>query len=332
MPNSILPLLVVIALAVAFGIVTGFNNAANATATVIGTRTLSPRRAVIMATILNFVGAVTGLEVARTIGKSILVPEAISYQVVIAALLSVILWGTFATYLGLPISLTHGFISGLVGAGMAVLGFKAVAWPVMGRILLAVIAAPSLSFIGGSVTMASLYRLLRRSAPGRVDRIFSRLEILSSAFAAYTHGLMDGQYAVGIITMALVIHSGKADLWHQIPWWVIALSAFSISFGTAMGGWQVVKTLGMKVVDLHPIHGFAAEFAAAAVIETASHLGIPISTTHCISAAIMGVGATKRLSAVRWGVAGNMVAAWMLTFPLCGGLSYIFASLMKVIF
>ncbi len=332
MPDSSLWLLsLVIALAIGLGVVNGFNDAANAIATVIGTRVLSPRKAIIMATILNFVGSATGLQVARTIGKGILIPEAVSYQTAIAGLLSIVIWGTLATYRGLPISLTHGLVAGLAGAGMAVFGTRAVVWSVMQPVLLAVILAPILGFIGGFITMVSLYWLFRRSTPAKVQSLFSNLQILSAAFMAYTHGLNDGQNALAIIIMALVLYTGRTSLWEHIPWWTTVVSALAISFGTAVGGWGVIKTLGMKVTALRPVHGLAAEVSAAVVIEIASLLGIPISTTHCISASIMGVGTTKRLSAVRWGVAGNILTAWIITFPLCGGLSYLFAWLLKVI-
>ncbi len=320
------------ALAIGLGLVNGFNDAANAIATVIGTRVLSPRSAVIMAASLDFIGALFGTQVARTIGNGILVPNAISYETAIAGLLSIVLWGLLATYWGLPISLTHGFVAGLAGAGMAVFGIRAVVWRVMLPIIIAIFAAPLLGFIGGFIIMISLYWLFRRQPPERVQSLFGKLEILSAAFLAYTHGLNDGQNAMAVMVMALVIYSGKTTLWNNIPFWIKALSAISIGFGTALGGWQVIKTMGMKVTALRPIHGFAAEFSAATINGLASLLGIPTSTTHCIAASIMGVGSTRRLSAVRWGVAGHMVAAWIFTFPLCGGLGYFFAYLFRLAF
>jgi PiT family inorganic phosphate transporter len=194
-----------------------------------------------------------------------------------------------------------------------------------------VVAAPVLGFIGGFAFMVVLFWVFRQSAPARMRVIFSRLQWFTAAFLAYSHGKNDGQMPIGVITMALVIYTGQATLWNDIPWWVIALSAVAISSGMAFGGWRVIKTIGLKVTALQPVHGFAANLSAAAVIETASHLGIPVSTTHCASSAIMGVGATRRFSAVRWGVAGNIVAAWILTFPICGGLGYLFAWLLKMV-
>jgi PiT family inorganic phosphate transporter len=250
----------------------------------------------------------------------------------IAALGAIIVWGSIATYYGLPVSITHGFVAGLAAAGIAVAGTGAVIWGVMQRILASVAIAPALGFVGGVGLMVILLWVFRRSAPSRMRVVFSRLQWLTTAFLAYSHGKNDGQMPIGIITMALVIYTGQANLWDKIPFWVIAVSAAAISSGTAMGGWRVIKTLGMKVTALEPIHGFAADFSAAAVIEGASRLGIPVSTTHCVSTAVMGVGATKRLSAVRWGVARRIVLAWVLTFPICGGLGYLIARLLRPLF
>jgi PiT family inorganic phosphate transporter len=333
MPDfSLALLLLIIVFAVGFGLVNGFNDAANAIAAAIGTRALSPRNAVIMAAFLNFAGAATGLEVARTIGKGILVPEAITYLTVIAGLATVIVWGTLATYWGLPISITHSFVTGLAAAGAALVGIGAIQWAVMQRVLSSVVAAPVIGFIGGFAVMIILFWIFRQSAPARMRVIFSRLQWFTTAFLAYSHGKNDGQMPIGVITMALVIYYNQPGLWDSVPFWVIGLSALAISSGTAIGGWRVIKTIGFKVTALQPVHGFAANLSAAAVIEGASHLGIPVSTTHCATAAIMGIGATRRFSAVRWGVAGNIVAAWLLTFPICAGLGYLFAWLLGMIF
>ncbi len=344
MPDSSLwLLLLIVALAIGFGLVNGFNDAANAIATVISTRVLSPRNAIIMAAFLNLAGAATGLAVAKTIGKGILVPEALSYLTVVAALASVIIWATVATYYGLPVSLTHGFIAGLAAAGMAVAGSDAIAWNVMQLVLASVVTAPVLGFIGGFVLMVILFWVFRRSVPDRVRGLFINLQILSAAFMAYSHGKNDGQMPIGVIAMGLVIYYQRigqfgqaAAVWDEIAfgslWWVIVISALAISTGTAIGGWRVIRTIGLKVTTLRPVHGFAAQTSAATVIEVASHLGIPVSTTHCITSAIMGVGSTRRFSAVRWGLAGNIVTAWVITFPICGGLGYLLAWLLKSVF
>jgi len=339
MPDANLILLVVIIiLAMGFGFTNGLNDAANAIATAIGTRSLSPRTAVILAAIFNFTGAATGLAVARTIGKGILLPEAVTYLTVIAALASVIVWTSFATYRGLPVSLTHGFVVALAASGAAAVGGEAVIWGVMTRVMLAVVSAPVLGFIGGFVLMVALFWIFRRMAPDRIRNIFSKLQIPAAAFVAYAHGKNDGQMPIGVITMALVIYYGDVSLWERLSitdpqlWWVIVVSALSISSGMALGGQRVIKTVGMRVTTLRPINGFAAQASAAGVIEIASHFGIPVSTTHCVSSAVMGVGSTERFSAVRWGIAGNIIAAWILTFPICGALGYFFSWLLHMWF
>ena len=333
MADSSFPLLIlIISLAIGFGVVNGFNDAANAVAASIGSRAISPQNAIILAAFCSFAGAFTGLEVARTIGRGILVPEAISYLAVISALVAVITWGTIATRYGLPVSISHSFIAGLAAAGIALAGREAVLWGIMQRIIASVAIAPALGFAGGLALMVILLWTFRHQAPDRMRVVFSRLQWLTTAFLAYSHGKNDGQMPIGVITMALVVYTGQASLWDNIPWWVIASSAAAISLGTAVGGWRVIKTMGMKITALEPMHGFTANFSAAAVIEGASQLGIPVSTTHCAASAIMGVGATKRLSAVRWGVARRIVAAWVLTFPICGGLGYAFAILLRPLF
>ena len=350
MPDFPPLLILIIALAIGFGVVNGFNDAANSVAASIGSRALSPRNAIILAACSNFVGAATGTAVAQTIGRGILAPGVISefgYVPVIAGLGAIIVWGSIATYYGVPVSITHGFVAGLAGAGIAVAGSGAVRWGVMQWILASVATAPALGFAGGFGLMVLLLWVFRRSAPARMRVVFSRLQWLTTAFLAYSHGKNDGQMPIGIITMALVIYTGQANLWDNIPWWVIIVSAVAISSGIAIGGWRVIRTVGMRVTALEPIHGFTATVSAATVIEVASNFGIvasrfgipvsttfgiPVSTTHCATSAIMGVGATKRLSAVRWGVARRIVLAWIITFPVCGGLGYLFARLLRPLF
>jgi PiT family inorganic phosphate transporter len=317
----------IIILSVGFALVNGANDAANAIATVIGTKVLSPVKAIAMAAVLNFAGAATGLAVAHTIGKGIVASGYIDYNIIIAALLAAIIWGTIATRVGLPISLHHALIAGLVGAGIGAAGSVAIVWRVLTtKVLPAVGIAPALGFVAGFVVMVGLFWLLRRKSPLKVEGHFSRLQILSAGFMAYAHGKNDGQMPIGLMAVALMIHSGAKE-WSDPPFWIIALSAVAISLGTALGGWRVIRTLGTRVTALRPVQGFAAETAAASVIETASVFGIPVSTTHVITSSIMGVGATKRLSAVRWGVAGNIVFAWLMTFPICGVLGWVVVKL-----
>ena len=317
--------ILVIVLAVAFAVINGFNDAANAIATLVSTRGLSPLRAVIMAAIMNFVGAATGVAVAYTIGKGIVAPEFLDYGVMIAALSAVIIWGIVATRLGLPVSISHSFVAGLVGAAIAAAGSASVVWNTFAKVVSSVAIAPALGFAGGLSLMVAIMWLMRRRAPLQVEGTFSRLHILSSAFMAYSHGKNDGQMPIGIMAMALVIHTGNE---FHIPFWMIALSASAISMGTIFGGWRVIRTVGIKITALRPVHGFAAMTSAATVVEIASNFGIPVSTTHCVSSSIMGVGATKRLSAVRWGVAGNIVLAWVLTFPICGIIGWLLGSIL----
>jgi PiT family inorganic phosphate transporter len=338
MPELVL-LVLVIAAAIGLGVVNGLNDAANSVAASIGSRAISPRNGIILAAICDFAGAATGTAVAMTIGKGIIPPETLgslseidAYLLLIAALATVIIWGTIATRLGLPVSISHSLVTGLAAAGAAVLGWKAVIWGVLGRIGASVAIAPTLGFIGGFALMIVLLWAFRRSAPSTMRVAFSRLQWLTTAFLAYSHGKNDGQMPIALITMALVIHTRQVELWENIPLWIVIVSASAISLGTAIGGWRVIRTVGIKITALQPIHGFATQASAATVIEIASRLGIPVSTTHCATAATMGAGATKRLSAVRWGVTRNIVLAWVLTFPISGVLGWAIASLLKIAF
>ncbi len=329
MPDSFVLLALVIAAAISFGIANGANDAANAIATIIGTRTLSPREAIIMASCFNFLGAATGTAVAMTIGKGIVHPEFLTVDVVLAGVGSIVIWAVLATRYGMPISLTHGLVAGLVGAGMATSGSKAIVWGVLGRVMSAVGVAPLLGLAGGFLSMIAIMWLFRGTGPGRIRSIFGRLEIFSAAFLAYSHGKNDGQMPIGLISMALMSYYGTGEF--RIPFWAVVVGAASISFGTFIGGERVIKTLGLRMTTLQPVHGFAAETSAAIVIEAASFLGIPVSTTHCISTAVMGVGSTRRLSAVRWGIARDIVLTWILTFPACAAMGWIIAELLKLV-
>ena len=330
MPESPALLIILIIAAIAFGIANGFNDAANSIATVIGTRTLSPRAAIIMAAFFEFAGAATGTAVAMTIGKGIVSAEFLTMSIVLAGVVAIIIWAVAATLYGMPISLTHGLVAGLVGAGMAMGGREVIVWGVLTKVISAVGIAPLLGLAAGFLVMVAILWLFRKSTPEKVRGVFSNLQIFSSAFLAYSHGKNDGQMPIGLISMALMVYSGSGEF--HIPFWAVIVSAASISFGTAIGGSRVIKTLGLKMTTLRPVHGFAASASAAAIIEAASRLGIPVSTTHCISTAIMGVGATKRLSAVRWGIARNIVLTWILTFPACAILGWLIASILKLVF
>ena len=329
MPESLPLLALVIAVAIGFGIANGFNDAANAIATVIGTRVLSPMAAITMAAIGNFAGAATGTAVAMTIGKGIVAPEFLTLSTVAAGAGAIVIWAVIATRAGMPISLTHGLVAGLVGAGMAISGTVSIVWVVLGKVMSAVGIAPLMGFGGGFLVMIAIMWIFRKSAPARAQGIFRNLQIVAAAFMAYSHGKNDGQMPIGLICMALMVYYGWSDF--QIPFWVVIVAATSISLGTATGGWRVIRTLGFQVTSLRPSQGFAATVSAASVVEIASHFGIPVSTTHCMSSSVMGVGATKRLSAVHWGVARSIVLTWILTFPACGILGWLLGLLLKLV-
>jgi len=329
MPESLALLILVILVAIGFGVANGFNDAANAIAAVIGSRALSPRAAIAMAALFNFAGAATGTAVALTIGKGIVDAQALTLTTIIAGAGAIVIWAVVATRYGIPISLTHGLVAGLVGAGITISGSGSIVWGVLAKIISAVGIAPLLGFAGAFLLMVAIMWIFRRSALAKLRSIFSNLHILSAAFMAYSHGKNDGQMPIGLISMALMVYYGWSEF--QIPFWVIIVSAVSISLGTATGGWRVIRTLGLRITNLRPVQGFAATTSAATVIEIASHFGIPVSTTHCMSTSIMGVGATRRLSAVRWGIARSIVLAWILTFPICGILGWLIALLLKIV-
>lgn len=329
MPDIQLSLLLVIVLAVGFDFMNGFHDAANAIATSVSTRVLSPRQAIMMAAALNLLGALTGTAVAKTVGAGILEPSAVTQHAIIAALASAILWDVLTWLVALPTSSSHALIASLVGAGVATGGgFDILKWKGIEKVLIALIFSPLIGFIVGLGIMVALMWLLRKTAPSIVSKRFKKWQILSAAFMAYSHGRNDAQKTMGIITMALV-SAGKLQGF-AVPLWVILLCGATMAAGTAGGGWKIIRTLGMKLAHLKPVHGFAAETAAATVIEGASILGLPLSTTHVISSTIMGVGASKRFSAVKWGVGGNIVLAWVLTLPACAALAWIFCKLIML--
>ena len=308
-------LLLIIILAVIFDIANGWHDAANAIATVVSTKVLSPLTAVALAAIMNIAGAFFTTAVAKTVGTGIVDPLAVTDTVIIAGLLSAILWNLITLFLGLPVSSSHALFGGIAGAAMAYGGASIMNSAGIVKILMSLLISPILGFIIGYGFMKLILSLFGRLAPGTVNKYFGRMQIISSALFAFGHGSNDAQKAMGIITMALV--SGGFIQAMEVPKWVILMCAVAMGLGTLFGGWKIIKTLGVKMLKLEPIHGFCAETSATAVIITASHFGLPVSTTHVISSAILGVGATKRLSAVRWGIAGKIVTAWILTLPAC---------------
>jgi PiT family inorganic phosphate transporter len=309
--------------------VNGWTDAPNAIATVVSTRVLSPRLAIVLAVLLNILGALSGTAVAATIGKGIIQADFVTPGTVGAAMVGIIAWSTMAWIYGLPTSESHALIAGLTGAGLAVEGpeiLLAEGWQKVG---LGLIFSTFLGFGAALLLMTLACRLFKNATPGRVSAVFSKLQILSAAFMAFSHGSNDAQKFMG--AFALTLYAGGILSTFHVPLYVILLCAVVMGVGTAVGGWRIIHTLGSRVTKLEPIHGFAAETGAATVIEIASRLGIPLSTTHTISTAIMGVGSVRRFSAVRWGVAGEIVTAWILTFPVCMGLGYLSASLFRLI-
>ena len=314
-------LLLVLGLILAAEFVNGWTDSPNAIATVVSTRVLSPYQALIMATVLNAIGAMSGTAVAATIGKDIVRPEIINLTTVAAAMVGIILWSTLAWYYGLPTSESHALIAGLTGAALATAGPESLLWAGWRKVLIGLLFSSFLGFCGGLLLMAILYRTLAHSRRGKVRRIFGRLQILSAAFMAFSHGSNDGQKFIGVFTLALILGGILPEF--RVPIWVILLCAVTMGLGTAVGGWRIVRTMGLRLTKLEPVHGFAAETAAAVTIEVATRLGIPVSTTQTINTAIIGVGATRRLSAVRWGVTFEIVTAWILTFPVCGVIGWL---------
>jgi PiT family inorganic phosphate transporter len=329
MPDANFLLIAALVVVLAAEFVNGWTDAPNAIATVVSTRVLSPSQAVFMAAVLNIAGAVvTGTAVASTIGTGIVKPEVINLSVVIAASLTVVIWSTVTWFYGIPTSESHELVAGLTGAGLAVAGPSVLLWEGWQKVLIGLGFSTILGFSLGAVIMTSLYWILRRTSPSFVRSVFSRLEILSAAFLAFSHGSNDGQKFMGAFALALVLGGKMAHF--AVPLWVMLLCGGVMGIGTALGGWRIIRTVGFKITKLESVHGFAATSSGAIAILLASRFGIPLSTTHCISTSIMGVGATRRFSAVRWGVARNIVMTWIITFPVCAALGWIIASLLKL--
>lgn len=329
MHDTFFLLLCVIVLAVIFDFINGFHDTANAIATSVSTRVLTPRMAILMAAILNMVGALSGTAVAKTVGAGLVETSCITQVTIISALIAAIAWDIITWYLGLPTSSSHAILSGIVGAAIATSGTHVIIQKGVYKVLIGLILSPFIGFVLSILLMLLLLRLFRRSTPTHVSNLFGRLQILSAAYMAFSHGSNDAQKTMGIITMAIVSYYKLSDF--HVPLWVIVLCATAMAFGTAAGGWRIIKTLGVRLVQLRPIHGFAAETSAATVIEIASRIGLPLSTTHVISSTIMGVGASKRLSAVRWGIGGNMMLAWILTLPACTILAWVIGSVLNLV-
>jgi PiT family inorganic phosphate transporter len=306
--------IVLVAVALAFDYINGFHDAANSIATIVSTRVLSPGQAVVWAAFFNFVAAFGGgTAVARTIGKGMIDLAAVTFGVIFAGLMGAIVWDLITWYYGLPTSSSHALIGGYAGAAVANYGLGAILVSGWTKTLIFIVVSPLIGMVLGLGLMVSIYWIFRRSAPQRVDKTFRRLQLLSSALFSWSHGTNDAQKTMGIIAGVLFTAGYLKEL--TIPTWVILAAHAAIALGTLSGGWRIIHTMGSKITRLTPAGGAAAESGAAVSILFATHLGVPVSTTHAITGAIVGVGATTRLSAVRWGIAGQIVWAWVLTIP-----------------
>jgi len=309
-----LTLVAVVVVALFFDFTNGFHDTANAIATSVSTRALSPRVAVLVAAILNFAGAFVSLKVAATIAKGIVDPEAVTLSVILAGLVGAITWNLVTWFLGLPSSSSHALIGGIAGAAIAFDGWQAIEWQgVWDKVIKPGIESPILGFLIALALMLVIIWVIRRRSPSRVNRVFRRAQIVSGSFVAFTHGTNDAQKTMGVIALALFTN-GTIDEFY-IPTWVKVSAGLAIALGTYVGGWRIMRTVGQRIFKMDPVDGFAAQVSAGSVLYAATHFGFPVSTTQCISGAVIGAGATKRFSAVRWGVAGNIIVAWVVTIP-----------------
>lgn len=320
-------LILVVAAALAFDYINGMHDTANAVATVVSTGVLPIRTAVLMAALLNFLGAWTGTAVAKTIGRGIIHPDAVTQVVVLAALIGAIVWNLTTWYFGIPSSSSHALVGGLIGSAVAHAGSRSVHADGVVKVVESLVVSPVVGLLLGFLVMIAIFWICRRRNPEQLNREFRRLQVVSAAFMALSHGSNDAQKTMGIIAMSLAVYQGGSQGASagnfEVPAWVIAVCAIAMGAGTASGGLRIIKTMGTKIIDLKPMHGFAAETSAAVTILAASHLGLPVSTTHVISGAIMGVGSSQRVSAVRWGVTARIAWAWILTIPISAAVAWL---------
>ena len=310
-------LIVVIAIGLAFDFTNGFHDTANYVATWVGTRAMSPRAAVLVSAVANLAGAFVTTAVAKTVGKGLIDTNLVTNQVLLAALLGAIAWNLMTWWLGLPSSSTHALVGGLCGAALVQAGTKGVLWHgLWEKVIIPAAASPLIGFAGAFVLVVLIYRLFFRASPGMANRGFRYGQLVSGTWVAFTHGANDAQKTMGVIALALYTHGSISTFY--IPTWVKVVAALTIGAGTYVGGWRIIRTLGQRIYKMAPEHGFAAQIAAGSTLYLGTHYGFPISTTHVVTGSVMGAGATRRLSAVRWGVAGNIVFAWLLTIPAAG--------------
>src|SRR6187455_2004630 len=309
-------LIAVVVVALFFDFTNGFHDTANSIATSVSTRALSPRNAVAMAAILNFVGAFISFKVAATIAKGIVDPEGITLDIILAGLVGAITWNLVTWYLGLPSSSSHALIGGVMGSAIMAEGWSVVEWAgLWDKVLKPSLIAPFAGLIVAFALMTVIVWLIARRSPAKINRVFRRGQLVSGGFVALTHGTNDAQKTMGIISLALVSSGHLSADFDRPPLWVIVSAALAMGLGTYAGGWRIIKTLGTRIAKLDPPRGFAAQTATASILWGTAHYGFPVSTTHTISGSVLGAGATRRLNAVRWGVAGNILVAWVLTLP-----------------
>jgi PiT family inorganic phosphate transporter len=314
-----LTLVAVVIVALFFDFTNGFHDTANAIATSVSTRALSPRMAVLLAAILNFLGAFVSFAVAATIAKGIVNPEVVTLSVLLAGLVGAITWNLVTWFLGLPSSSSHALIGGVGGAAIAADGLDVVYWSgIWEKVVKPGLLSPTLGFAIAFAMMIAIIWVIRRRSPSKVNRIFRRGQIVSGSFVAFTHGTNDAQKTMGIIWLALVVSGNLSPDLDRPPLWVIVSAALAMSLGTYAGGWRIIKTMGTRIAKIDPPQGFAAQTTCAGILWTTAHYGFPVSTTQTISGCVTGAGASRRFSAVRWGIAGNIVVAWILTLPAAG--------------
>lgn len=331
MPELQLLILLVIILALIFDFINGFHDTANAIATSVSTRALQPNHAIILAATMNFIGAMVSTGVAKTIGAGIVsAPSLIDEKTIIAALIGAITWNLLTWYIGLPSSSSHALIGGLIGAVLISAGFNGLNWNGIGKIFVALVASPAIAFLTGIVIMNIIFRAFERFSPHFLNDKFRRMQILSAAAIAFSNGSNDAQKSMGIITLALF--SGGFIAAFEVPTYVKVLCAASMAIGTATGGWRIIKTVGGKIFKLEPPSGFAADLNSSCVVFGATLLNLPVSTTHVVSGSIMGVGTAKRVNAVRWGTAQQMVKAWGITIPITAAIGALTFGLVEAIF
>lgn len=321
-------LAVIVVLTLIFDYINGFHDSANAIATVVSTRVMRPTTAVIYGGILNFIGAMMGTEVAATIGKGLVDASSVGLVTVLCTIIAAIVWNLITWYKALPTSSSHAIIGSLLGATYfgAAEGNAHIHWDkVTEKVLVPMVSSPVLGVAIGFTFMTALVWLIYKWKPAFINKFFGKAQILSAGFMALNHGRNDAQKSMGIIALALVLAYPQDEF--TVPFWVMLTCALAMGAGTMAGGWRIIRTLGNKMIKLQPVHGFAAEMTASTIIAGASHFGIPVSTTQVISTSILGVGATRRLSAVRWGIVGNILWAWVLTIPL----TFMFAGVLTLI-